>query len=160
MDYEIQRCSRKCEATGRELAEGEIFFSVLMPQGRETIRHDYSQAAWTGPPEGALAWWKSQMPTRDARRARLAPDEVLLEYFHGLADQPEQAELRYVLALLLVRRRILRMTDDDSPAEGELLKLYSPREAQDCTVVVATPDASRAGQIQDELGRLLYAEAN
>ncbi len=30
IDYEIQRCTRHCAASGRELVEGETFYSVLL----------------------------------------------------------------------------------------------------------------------------------
>ena len=35
MDYEIQRCTRHCHETGRELAAGETYFSVLLAEGAE-----------------------------------------------------------------------------------------------------------------------------
>ncbi|MBX7169098.1 MAG: hypothetical protein K1X74_22370 [Pirellulales bacterium] len=157
MDYEVQRCSRKCATTGRDLAEGEVFYSALFQAGQATERRDYAREAWTGPPEGAVAWWKSRMPTRDDHRAKLAPDEVLLDYFRELAGHPDQADLRFVLALLLVRRRILRMEEDAE--EGRPMRLYCPRDAETYEVVVAQPDARREAEIQEALARLLYADA-
>ena len=35
MDYEVQRCSRHCAESGRELAPGEAFYSVLVAEGAE-----------------------------------------------------------------------------------------------------------------------------
>jgi hypothetical protein len=159
--YEIQRCTRRCAASGRELAEGEAFFSVLISEGAQVQRYDYAAAAWTGPPEKAIGWWKSQMPSRDAKKSHLAPSEALLEFFVGLADQPEQQDLRYVLALLLVRRRILRLEETGQDPDGsEVLALYCPRDESQHRVHVALPDESRAAQIEAELDRLLFAKAS
>ena len=105
MDFEVQRCTRHCAASGRELRTGEIFFSALASEGATVTRHDYSSEAWTGPPEGALGWWKSQMPALESksRKTQWAPNDVMLQLFDELADQPQRADMRYVLTLLLVR---------------------------------------------------------
>lgn len=160
MEYEVERCTRHCAASGRELQEDEEFYSVLMAEKRDVRRHDYAAEAWTGPPEKALAWWKSRMPTRGAKKGQLAPNEVLLQVFAQLEDVPDKADLRYVLALLLVRRRVLREEElEHDPSGGAVLILYSPREEHTYRAAVAMPDEGRAEQIQAELGQLLFAEA-
>lgn len=159
LDFEIDRCTRRCAATDRELAEGEEFYSVLVADGAEVKRRDYSTAAWTGPPEKAIGWWKSRMPTADSRKPRLAPNEVLLNYFRQLADHPEQADVRYVLALWLVRRRVLRMEEPQTVhTPGSVVSLYSPRDDASLTVEVAWPADERVAEIEHQLARLLYAD--
>ncbi|MCH5373277.1 MAG: hypothetical protein JJ992_04830, partial [Planctomycetes bacterium] len=78
IDFEIQRCSRRCAKTDCEFAPGEEFYSVLVSEGSDVVRYDYSQSAWQGPPEGAIGWWKSRMPELHARRANWAPNDVML----------------------------------------------------------------------------------
>jgi hypothetical protein len=159
VDYEIQRCTRHCASSGRELLEGETFYSVLLPRGAELARLDYSAEAWNGPPADAIGWWKSQMPTREAKKAQLAPSDVLLELFVGLADQPQQADKRYVLALLLVRRRILRLEETQTDDVGnETLVLYCHRDETMHRVPAILPDDARTDEIQAELSQLLYAQ--
>src|SRR5690242_2349000 len=160
MDYEVERCTRHCAASGRELTEGEEFYSVLMAEKREVRRHDYAAEAWSGPPDAAVAWWKSRMPTREAKRGQLAPNEVLLQLFAELEHVPEKADMRYVLALLLVRRRVLREEDvERDDAGGDVMALYSPREETNYRVAVNVPNEQRTEEIQAELARLLYADA-
>ena len=159
VDYEIQRCTRHCASSGRELLEGETFYSVLLPRGAELLRLDYSAEAWNGPPADALGWWKSQMPTREAKKAQLAPSDVLLELFVGLGDQPQQVDKRYVLALLLVRRRIMRLEETQTDDQGqETLVLYCHRDESMHRVAVVLPSDERADEIQAELSQLLYAQ--
>lgn len=160
MDYEVEHCTRHCAASGRELHEAEEFFSVLVNEKREVRRHDYAVEAWAGPPDGAVAWWKSRMPTREAKKGQLAPNDVLLQLFGELEQVPDQADMRYVLALLLVRRRVLREEDvERDETNAELMVLYSPREETSYRVAVREPSGERIEQIQAELGRLLYADA-
>lgn len=188
IDFDIQRCTRRCAATERELLPGEEYFSVLMPgdlaTNREGVeRADYSLPAWTGPPAEALGWWKSRLPNGKNGKPKLAPNEVLLALFDQWAEEPERVEARYVLALLLVRRRIFRLeegvsfdaapqaqdaglklmseeatedpsTESDEPQEK--LHLYCPKQDTWRETQVADPSAERSQAIQAELLELLY----
>ena len=87
MQYEIQRCTRHCFVSGRELAPGEAFYSVLVAEGAQLHRYDYAADAWKGPPTDAVGWWKSQVPDRNANRRHWAPNDVMLRFFDELADQ-------------------------------------------------------------------------
>lgn len=154
MEYEIQACTRRCAATGRELSPGEEYYSALVSEGEGWRRLDFAAEAWHGPPPEAVGWWKSQRP--DARRARWAPNDVLLEFFDRLEGQAESQDLRYVLALFLVRRRVMRLEETQTDERGqEVLVLYCPRRESTHHVPAVMPDEARANQIQDELARLL-----
>ncbi len=160
MDYEIQRCSRRCAATEREFAPGEEFFSVLIAEGAELRRLDYCTEAWKGPPENATGWWRSRMPSPTQRQMHWAPNDVMLHLFEELENQPDRADMRFVLALLLVRRRVLR-EDDRTKDEGgrEVTVVFCPRNDKSYEVPTVLPNPKRAEEIQEELARLLFAKA-
>jgi len=153
VDYEVQRCTRLCAATGRPLAEGEEVFSALVAEGRDVVRRDYAAEAWSGPPERAIGWWKSRLPTVETRRSRMAPSEVLLQLFRELEGIADQQDLRYVLALLLIRRRVLKSEEHEGD-QGELT-LYCPRDETTHRVHSKEPGPDRIAEIQAELSRLL-----
>src|SRR5262245_9784048 len=157
MDFEFQRCTRRCAASGRELAPGEAYYSVLQRRGAEIARADYAAEAWSGPPDDCLGWWKSRMPEPDAGRAKLAPNDVLLELFQQLEAVPEKQDMRFVLALLLVRRRVLQV-EESAAADAKDMVLYCPRDESTYRVESSMPGDERIEQIQDELARLLYPE--
>lgn len=158
MEAEIERCTRHCATSGRELTPGEEIFSALAPERGKLRRHDYSATAWTGPPKGAVAWWKSRIPLRETKRPHLTPNDALLEVFRNLEHEAEQQELRYVLALLLVRRRVFRQEElRRNPDGSETLVLYAPREDVNYSVRVALPDESHAADLQARLTALVYA---
>jgi hypothetical protein len=158
LDFDIQRCTRRCAALGRDLAPGEMFYSALIRQGPDVVRCDYSAEAWQGAPEGAIGWWKSQMPDASGvKKAALAPSEVLLQYFEQLEGDPTRQDLRYVLALLMIRRRIMRLEDTERDEAGqELLVLFCSRNEAEYRTGVVVPSEERAVEIQRELEALLY----
>jgi hypothetical protein len=169
LDFEVQRCTRRCAATDRSLEAGDECYSVLEVSGADVIRKDYCREAWNGPPESAFGWWKSRIPEPTARKIKLAPNEVLLELFDQLADQPEQQDLRYVLALLLIRRRVLRievMPSGEGPAATvptahpmSAMFVYCPKRDAVYSVVSAMPSGPRIDEIQQQLSDLLIADA-
>lgn len=161
MDYDVQRFTRHCAASGRELAPGEEYYTALVVDGAQLRRFDYAAEGWTGPPAGALGWWKSQVPVHADRRPRMAPNDVLLEMFTSLEGVAQQQDMRLVMALLLVRRRILRLEEHETDEAGrEVLVLHSPRDEATYRVVGVMPGEERIKEIQDELSRLLYAGAS
>ena len=160
MDFEVQRCSRHCAVTERELSSGEVYYSALLAEGAGVERRDYSREGWSGPPDGTVAWWKSRIPTRSAKKKRWAPNEVMLQFFEELdrrKDDPQSHDdMRYVLGLLLVRRRVLRHEESETDEDGnEVLVLYSPRRETTFRLPTAIPHGERINEILDELARLL-----
>ena len=156
-DFQVQRCTRRCAATDRDLKPEELFYSVLLADGADVIRRDYSEEAWEGAPDEAIGWWKSQMPSNDVRKLNWAPNDVMLHYFQQLEEQPEKADVRYVLTLLMVRRRILRLEDSEIDEENvEWMLTYCPRKDAEFRVRVVDPDPARIAEIQAELSQLLF----
>jgi hypothetical protein len=107
IDYQIQPSTRRCSVTGRELKAGERYYSVLLDEGGQLVRRDYSREAWQGPPAAAFSFWQGKVHASSAPRRPPIDDELLLDCFRRLEGEtePGRVSFRYVLALLLVRRR-------------------------------------------------------
>ena len=156
MDYDVQRCTRHCAKSGRELGPGEVYYSVLTAEAAELQRHDYAADAWEGPPPQAVGWWKSQIPDRNTRRVHWAPNDVMLQFFDELAEQPDKQDMCYVLALLLVRRRVMRLEENETDSNGhDVMVLYCPRRETTYKVTAIPPEKERIDEIQQELAQLL-----
>lgn len=156
LDFEITHCSRQCVTTGRTFAPGETYFSTLHIERGLSVRCDYAADAWPGPPETALAWWRSRTPDGDGAKLKLAPQDVLLNLFVELDQQPQEAEFRYVLGLLLLRRRLVKLEETRRDADGDVLVLDCPQREEQYELPVATPDPERTEVIQRRMIELLY----
>ena len=161
MDFDIKRCTRRCAATDRELQPNEPFYSVLLKDGGDLLRQDFAESAWQGPPEGAVGCWKSRMPSAEPRKIKLAPNQVMLNLFEELADRPEKRQLRYLLTLMLVRRRVMQLVETrlDPHTGAELLCVQHAKHDSPSEVETAEPvGPEEADALQAELTTLLYAE--
>jgi hypothetical protein len=159
LDDEIANCTRRCAATGRALEPGQEYYSTLTMERGAPVRCDYSPEAWQGPPDGALAWWRSFLAEGDRPRGELAPQDVLLNLFAALTGAPGEQEFRYVLGLLLMRRRWLRLDDTRREAGGEVLVLDCPRRQEQFELRVAAPSAERQAELERRLTELVYGGA-
>lgn len=142
--------------TGRELRPGDKFFSYLIRDGGTTIRKDVAAEAWEGPPDECLGWWQSEVPDAKSRKMHWAPHEVMLHYFDETEDKPEEADVRYILALLLIRRRIFRLEETQSDEQGlEVLVMYCSQNESEYEVPVVDVSPERATEVQALLSQLL-----
>jgi len=106
-EYQIQPNTRQCAVSGRSLQPGEKYYAVLVEEGERWLRRDYSAESWQGPPADAIGFWCGRVPPADAAQKPRFDDDMLLDCFTGLGGEPEPRKIsfRYVIALLLMRRR-------------------------------------------------------
>ena len=164
--WTFRRRKGLCAACERAFADGEGHFSLLGIEGEELARSDLCIGCWQlGPAsrEHALFWWRTRHEV--ARRKGLALNlEAIEALFHGLARREERHlnELRYLLALLLLRKRRLKLlrlarmeqSDPMNSAQGEAMVVRKPRHTEEQLVAVFDFDAARMEELRAELARL------
>jgi hypothetical protein len=143
------------------LKPGELCYSVLVPQGAAVVRRDYSAEAWQAPPENAIGWWQTTIVDPHAGRTYWAPNDVMLSYFERLLEDPTAEDARYVLALLLVRRRVVRVEGHEQDTAGRaILVLHCGRNDSEYRVAEQMPTPERAEAIQHQLAELLQTHGS
>jgi hypothetical protein len=128
--YDLAAPARVCAATGRTLPPGERIVSVLTDDGGKLVRQDFSADGWPGPPPNAVAHWQGKVPTATAPKRPAVNEPLLFDCFDHLAGQtePNKVHFRYVVALLLMRRKRLKFEDVKRTADGgEVLVLRDTR---------------------------------
>lgn len=119
-DFDISGTARVCAATGRELRPGERVYGVLTESAGQFARRDYAADAWSGPPGDAIAYWCGRIPS-SSRPAKPTFNEALLfdcfDHLAGTTD-PTRVNFRYVVALLLMRRKNLKFEDTRRTPDG------------------------------------------
>jgi hypothetical protein len=142
-EWEIKSRARFCARTGKPFEEGECFYTLLFRDGEGFRREDLSEKAWRERNENIqpFSFWRSryeapQPPPSEPLRKEDA--ESLLRRLVSEAE-PASVNARYILALILERKRILRPIEcsDDSllvyehAGTGESIVVPNPRLSLD-----------------------------
>jgi hypothetical protein len=156
-EYQIQPNTRHCAATGRELKAGESYYSVLLERGGKFVRQDYGADAWRGPPAGAFSFWQGRIAAGQAPRRPAIDDELLLDCFSRLegATEPGRVNFRYVLALLLLRRRRFKLEEGRQGAGPPALHLRCARTGARYHVVDPCLTEEEIEAVQDDVFQAL-----
>jgi hypothetical protein len=156
--FEIQSPTRVCAETGLELKVGEPFYGVLMDQDGKFLRKDYSLQAWKQPPAGALAYWRGKIPSKNQPQRPVIQDDLLHDCFDHLAEsgEPHRQAFRYVVGLLLMRRKRLKFEDTRRDARGqEWLVVRDSRTGKKVEIADPVLSDDEILQVQDEIARVL-----
>ncbi len=161
--YSISRPTGVCAATGRAFAVGDRFVAALVerPDSPGFERQDFAIDAWDAgsrpaPPLAVFATWRAVLAPSDQKKKTIAlNDEELLDLFEQLGgvEDPRRKAFRYMLALILVRRRVLRL---EATRPGKLFvkprgsTIGDPIEVED----PGTSEEVIAGAIE-ELGQII-----
>lgn len=188
-NYEVQKPSGFCLATGNSLEPGEACYSALVDipaEEREPNdqlgmkRVDVSVGAWEQGfrPPHLFSFWKTTVPEPNQKKKMFVDDAVLLNLLRRLEDatEPQRLAFRYVVALILMRKKLLRYDGteklDDPEGDGpvqewwqftpklDVSKGHFGKWNEDETLSVLDPrlDESQIEQVTTQLGEILEAE--
>lgn len=159
--YQFQGPARQCTTTGRELRPGEKFYSVLRDVAGHLQRQDYAADAWTEAPTDAIAWWAGRIPEGGRPAKPIINDDLLLDCFQHLTNTTEPARLnfRYVVALLLMRRKRFKFEDVRKLEGHELLIMRDAKNGQRHEVRDPQLNEDEMEAVRDEVFRVLGWDA-
>jgi hypothetical protein len=161
--WHVRSRSRECAATQRAFTDGETIITALFPDPESSgyLRRDYCVEAWQGLPEDAekpFSFWKTTFsgPTTvetPEHAERLSPEELLVRLVEEDEDHTENT--RYILAVMLERRKLLRETDNQRTPNG-ILRVYEHRKTGE-VYLIRDPDIplSQVEAVQNEVFLLL-----
>ncbi len=148
-DWQMPRPGTACRACAHAFEPGETFRACLHEAGSGYERRDY--CANCGPPAepAALATWQTRRPAPATKKIQPFDRAAMYEVFRRLDDspEPEKAQFRFVLALLLWRKRVLKFERSRAAADREEWEFSVPASGE--VHRVARPDLA-----EDELERL------
>ena len=156
MDLKLHRPQSVCSRTGRGFAPGDPFYSALVRAPEGLLRIDVATDAWDEPPAEAIAWWRSVCPEPSAAGPTLAPIDVLLDALEAFEGSEADAAVRYLLALQLVRRRVLKLEGPASDDESVLVFSCRRRECE-YRMAVVEPAALADPPVAARLTALLWS---
>lgn len=160
--WHIERGARTCAKTGEAIPPEVPYYSALLESDEGFLRRDFCAASWPDVEKGEFfSYWKNKgYAPRGDRRPPVDYDRVL-DFFDALAgsDNRDRQLFRYVLALVLVRRRRLRLDDMGRTEQGDRLVVHDRRDGGKTLEIIA-PEATREDleKAQEKLNQLFDAD--
>lgn len=161
MNWDIGKNSGTCTGCERTFQEGEVFYSSLFLDNAAFLRKDFCEGCWKGNPDTSFfSFWKTRLPRKDESRRLVVNNAAIFTLFLRLGehgehhDEPWAKNLRYVLALFLMRKKLLKLETQGRDDMGEFLELYSTEE--DKLFKIHNPDLSEEEivRLNDEILKL------
>ena len=159
-DWTIQSRSTHCAATGAGFTEGEYFYTLLLLEKGGFRREDLCEQAFKARDASAppFSFWRSKFEPPPAAApetvSKQTAEDLLRSYM--LESGPEHANARYILALMLERKRLLREVEVKRGDDDSLLRIYEHVKTGEVFVV---PDPQlrldQVEQIQIQVAGLL-----
>lgn len=159
-DWEINRPLGICFGTQRQIEPGDDYYAALVRVDEGFERRDFCTEYWEGEKPEVFCYWKTKLPHPDQKKQMFVDDEMLMAFFERLAEATEKEKLdfRFVLMLILMRKRRLKYdsTRIDGGKEIWSLKVVGGKE----TVEVENPhlDEEQIEQLSSQIGQVLHAD--
>ncbi len=161
--WHIKSRAHHCSVTEKPFTEGEAFYTALLPDAESDgyLRLDFSQAAWDARAEESeqpFSFWRTvYRPPEVESKVEIVdrddPEALLTSLIEQ--DEAHTENTRYILAVMLERKKILIETDSQKTRTG-LLRIYQHRYSGEI-FIVKDPQISlnQVIPLQEEVQKLL-----
>ena len=160
-EWKIAKPSDTCALCSSNFKPSQAYFSVLFDKGQEFERRDYCGGCFEEHrPEDAYSFWQTRVPDEeeDEKKRPVLDAESVLEFFRRLGQERDEQKraFRFVLALMLTRKKVLKLDGSGRGENGEDLLIFVERRGGERHEVPALEmDEVALKAAGEELGRLL-----
>jgi len=158
--WDIHRPSGTCYGTGRKIEPGEEYYAALVETEQGLQRRDYSLQYWQAERPQVYCFWRTKMVQQTSKRPTFVDDQMLEAFFDRLASEtdPDKVAFRFVLALILVRRRRLRYEGSIAVDGRHIWRLRWAGQKDLVDVIDPQLDQEQIEQITRQLSQVLNAQ--
>lgn len=159
-EWTIQGRAEKCAVTGEPFQDGEYFYTLLFDDPAGYRREDLSEAAWKERNDNRqpFSFWRSKYeappPVAPETLAKQTAEDLLRRYMEE--NSVQHAAARYLLAVMLERKKMLKEVEVKRAVGGALTRIYEHTKTGEVFVV---PDPElrldQIEQVQQEVASLL-----
>ncbi|GAA5136742.1 hypothetical protein GCM10023213_12320 [Prosthecobacter algae] len=161
-NWSIRSRSHQCALSGRPFVEGEVFHTAIYfdPETGGYLRRDVGLDAWKAElaERTPIAYWRTTYtPHVTEQRPEVTSKESAMALLQRFVeeDEPQTEDARYILALMLERKRILSPTASKETEQGKML-FYENKKTSE-VFMIRDPELrlDELAQMQDEVAMLL-----
>ena len=159
-EWEINKPLGQCYGTGKKIGCGEEYFAALVETEQGLQRRDFCADYWQKEKPNVFCYWKSKLPRPDQKKQRFIDDEMLMVFFERLAQETEQEKVnfRFVLAMVLMRKRRLKYDSSKTEGDKEIWRLRVVGDNQFVEVINPHLDEEQIKQLSSQIGQILQTD--
>ncbi len=160
--WQINKPLGICAGSDEVIEPETEYFATLVDEGEGLIRRDYSCDYWYQNKPQVFCYWKSKMPKQEQKRNLFVDNDMLVSFFDRLENETDQDKLnfRFVLMLILMRKRILKYESSKTVNGNELWVLKVAGREHRAEVVNPQLTEEQIEQLSSQLGQILQVEFN
>ncbi len=159
-DWEINRPLGQCCGSGRKIESGEEYYGALVQSEEGLQRRDFSCEYWEHEKPQVYCFWKTRLAAPDEKKEVFISDDMLMAFFERLANEtdPEKLNFRFVLALVLMRKRRLKYDSTKMNADREIWCLRVAGEKDVVEVLNPHLTEDQIEELTSQIGQIFQAE--
>jgi hypothetical protein len=159
-DWEIKKTLGQCCGTDRKLEVSEEYFAALIETDEGFERRDFSVEFWERQKPDVYCFWKTKIPDSAQKKKIFVDDEMLMTFFERLATEKdeEKVNFRFVLTLVLMRKRKLKYDSSRTSEERETWTLKVTGENRTVDVINPHLTEEQVEQLSSQMGQILQVD--
>ena len=159
-EWEINKPLGQCCGSGRKIKYGEEYFGALVETEQGLQRRDFCVDYWKREKPNVFCYWKTKLPHPDQKKQIFVDDQMLMAFFERLAEETEQEKInfRFVLALILMRKRRLKYDSTRTQDGKEIWCLRIVGDKQTVEVINPHLDQEQIKQLSSQIGQILQTD--
>ncbi|MEQ8766822.1 MAG: hypothetical protein RL885_23110 [Planctomycetota bacterium] len=162
MDWKLGRQATACRSCEKAFEPEAIYFTVLLEQNEEFERIDMCPdcfAVREAPPDDFF--WKGRRPAPQGEQERRVDFNAVKAFLRKSRNETSIAyhRLNYVLALILVRKKMLRMKEMVSRGRDDFMKVQFTKEDEVFEIPVPQLTEKDVAEVQANLMDLFRQHA-
>ncbi len=114
-NWQVDKGNKSCSACERVFDDGEEYYSALLERSETFVRDDYCPECWGKvAKDNFFSFWKTKVSDNEEEPKKIFIDtQVIYMFFTKLEEitTVEKQLFRYLLCLILIRKRFLRLDD-------------------------------------------------
>ena len=161
-DWQINDKIESCHGCGTRFEDGSDIVSALFEQGEAFIRRDYCSACANAEQLGeAFSQWRAKLSVSKPVKT-FVDNEVIFDFFERLQESPEPSkkDFHYVLALMLMRKRLLKFVSIEKDGDNAYMVLRSPRRDKTYRVLERRLSTPEMDALNDEVAKVFAIPAS
>ncbi|MHC4866749.1 MAG: hypothetical protein ACYTEX_21945 [Planctomycetota bacterium] len=160
-EWEIEKPLGHCWGTGRKIEHGQEYFAALVETEQGLARRDFCTEYWQAQRPQVFCYWKSKLPEPGHKKQLFVDEQMLMAFFERLAGETEQEKVnfRFVLTLVLMRKRRLKYDSSRTEGDTEIWRLRVVGSDKEFVEVVNPQlDEEQVAQLSSQIGEILHVE--